>query len=236
MDAAEATAEQYLKHIGFKTVVYEPDGNIPPDFLCDQRVAVEVRRLNQLETTTTGDPRGLEETAIPLLARLRRTLLDSGPPKNHSHSWFVFFRFARPIPEWKKIGPKISAYLSSFRDGATADRKMRFDKNFEVEVAAASKLINSQCFVLGGYSDRNSGGWLLAEMQSSLAICIPEKTLKISKVRHRYPEWWLVLVDHVGYGLDEFDRELFRDQVKAEHTWDKVVLIDPRDGTRAFEI
>jgi hypothetical protein len=34
-----------------------------------------------------------------------------------------------------------------------------------------------------------------------------EKSLKISKVVSRYPEWWLALDDRIGYGdLDEDDR------------------------------
>jgi len=45
MDEAEMLSEAFLRSRGFKAVVYEPDGNIPPDFLCDTRVAVEVRRF-----------------------------------------------------------------------------------------------------------------------------------------------------------------------------------------------
>ena len=89
---------------------------------------------------------------------------------------------------------------------------------------------------MAGCSDDESGGWLLAEMETNIRHCASEKAHKIAKVRSKYPEWWLALVDHIGYGLDEFDREMFRDQVSVAHTWDKIVLIDPRDHTRWFEI
>ena len=60
MDHSEKVVFQYLKSRGFINIVYEPDGNIPPDFTIDGRNAVEVRRLNENEKTTTGH-RGLEE-------------------------------------------------------------------------------------------------------------------------------------------------------------------------------
>lgn len=71
MDASEKLVESYLKGI-FTDVRYEPDGNVPPDFLADSRVAVEVRRLNQNHDDGSGKgPRGLEETAIPIWRRVR---------------------------------------------------------------------------------------------------------------------------------------------------------------------
>ncbi|MEZ4719401.1 MAG: hypothetical protein R2851_25450 [Caldilineaceae bacterium] len=48
MDDSERKAyEDTFAAQGFENVVYEPDGNIPPDFLVDERIAIEVRRLNQ---------------------------------------------------------------------------------------------------------------------------------------------------------------------------------------------
>lgn len=41
MDASEAIVKKSLKHMEFQSVVYEPDGNVPPDFLANGRVAVE---------------------------------------------------------------------------------------------------------------------------------------------------------------------------------------------------
>lgn len=71
MDASEAVVEKLLKHMGFESVVYEPDGNTPPDFLADGRVAVEVRRLNQNHDSGDGK-RGLEETSIPLWNKVEK--------------------------------------------------------------------------------------------------------------------------------------------------------------------
>ena len=43
----ETAVDRFLRHSGFTDLVFEPDGNIPPDFVVEGRIAVEVRRLNQ---------------------------------------------------------------------------------------------------------------------------------------------------------------------------------------------
>jgi hypothetical protein len=78
MNESEKSVYEYLTSQGLGTVVYEPDGNVPPDFLVDGRIAVEVRRLNQNEETTEGH-RGLEEISKPLHALVRKALAAMGP-------------------------------------------------------------------------------------------------------------------------------------------------------------
>ena len=52
----EKKAHEYLKAIGSKEIKYEPDGNIPPDFVLDSKTAIEVRRLNKhIESHETGE-------------------------------------------------------------------------------------------------------------------------------------------------------------------------------------
>jgi len=40
MNREEKIAKVYLTSLGFKNVVFEPDGNFPPDFSVDGRIAV----------------------------------------------------------------------------------------------------------------------------------------------------------------------------------------------------
>ena len=79
-----------------------------------------------------------------------------------------------------------------------------------------------------GFADRDAGGWLIAELERNIRICVLEKTAKIAVVRTRYPEWWLILIDHIGYG----DREALH----VEHGWDKVILVNPLNPESAYEI
>jgi hypothetical protein len=65
MDPSERCAANFLAQRGYKNVVYEPDGNVPPDFLVDGYLAVEIRRLNQNFDFGTRIE-GLEQASIPL--------------------------------------------------------------------------------------------------------------------------------------------------------------------------
>jgi hypothetical protein len=235
MDASEKLVEDHLRHRGYVDVVYEPDGNIPPDFLVDGTVAIEVRRLNQ-NHFSGPDAKGLEEVAIPLWNKVKTLLVTMGPPTK-GESWFVHFRFSRPVESWKTLEGKLRSALSAFAASPSQGRAIIANgQNFELEVFCRTSKPHASMFVMAGCSDQESGGWLLAEMETNIRHCASEKERKISKVRPKYSKWWLALVDHIGHGLDDFDREMFRDQVAISHTWDKIIILDPRDHTRWFEI
>lgn len=240
MDASEELAETYLKALGFDDVRYEPDGNVPPDFLIDGRIAVEVRRLNQnFDDGSGARPKGLEETAIPLWRRVRDYLIGLGPTPPSGQSWFVFYRFSRPTPAWKDLKRDLDAVLLPFMAAADPQpfaSKIGPGENFEIKVFRAARP-KPTFFRPAGHSDEQSGGWLIGEMDQNLQHCVAEKTTKIANHRKRYPEWWLVLADQIGYGLDAFEQELFLDQAAiAPGGFDKIILLDPRDATRAFQV
>jgi len=235
MDGSEKAAKDHLVYLGFEGIVYEPDGNVPPDFLVNGTIAVEVRRLNQNEDTGSRF-RGLEETAIPLQTRIGNLLKSLGPPKS-GFSWFVHYSVRRPVPDWDVLRPAIREYLIAFRDDRLAVRSTTFTvaECIQVELIRASNA-HTTCFVSGGYTDHDSGGWVFEETRKNLRLCIAEKTQKIAHVRDKYPEWWLILVDRIGYGVDDCDRQLFHKHLGIKHSWDKVILLNPLNHRSAFEV
>jgi len=95
MKQEEQIAKMYLEHIGFSSIDYEPDGNIPPDFVINGDIAVEVRRLNQ--HYMKGDTvQPLEKLEYSLLARIE-ALLNQYESVEASHSVFVVVSFERPL-------------------------------------------------------------------------------------------------------------------------------------------
>lgn len=62
------------------------------------------------------------------------------------------------------------------------------------------------------------------------------QTRKIAPYRHKYPEWWLVLVDRIGYGVEACDEQLFREHLKFDHNWDKIMLVHPLNPSSVFEL
>ena len=64
-----------------------------------------------------------------------------------------------------------------------------------------------------------------------------QKTGKVARVRHKYPEWWLVLVDRIGYGvLDSGEFQRLRELSQLDHDWDKIVLVNPLDARDGREL
>jgi hypothetical protein len=210
------------------------DGNVPPDFLVDGRIAVEVRRLNQNEETPTG-PRGLEEIEAPLRDKIERLLQSIGSPSAGAN-WYVLYSFKRPVGPWAALETRLRGSLMAFRSQSNhAPTRLTIDKSFSVRLARAGRTYPT-FFVLGGSVDRDSGGWVLSEMDRNLRICVEEKTRKVSQVGHKYAEWWLALVDHIGYGLTGPDREELRELVQMDRLWDKIILVNPLDPRRGFEL
>jgi hypothetical protein len=235
MNESEGRAEAFLRHQGYSDIVHHPDGqHRTPDFLVNQRIAVEVRRLNQ---NYEGKRRteGLEEEAMRLRDRIRNLALSFGPP-TQGVSWFLMLDFRRPVPPWKSLEPKLRRSLQGFMKGNHAERRVSFGGGFALKLFPAS-LAHKTFYVPGPPVDDDAGGWVIPELERNLRICIAEKAKKVAPYKSKYAEWWLVLDDRIGYALDAPDREQFREAViPAGHEFDRIVLVSPLDQRHAFQI
>jgi len=226
VDRSEELAFQYLSSLGLSPIIYEPDGNVPPDFVADGRIGVEVRRLNQHEPDESGKARGLEHAQFALLRSIPKILSSLGPPAQ-GRSWFVHYSFSRPIPTLTKLRRSIRDVLEAFRDGQLEGKEFLIADRFTLHLIPSSK-VYPDCFVPGGFGDDDAGGWLIQELEKNIQICIREKSAKIANMRAKYPEWWLVLIDFIGYGAQE--------PLSIKHDWDKVILVNPLDPQQGFEV
>jgi hypothetical protein len=165
-----------------------------------------------------------------------KALLDSlGPPEGPS--WFVSLTYNRPIEAWAAIGPKVKSVLSSFRNNPSEQPvRILISNRFELRLARSESVFDT-FFVLGSYSDQDSGGWVASEVIRNLAIVILEKSKKIEPFRTKYDEWWLVLVDHIAHArLDPQEMEVVRQHVKRPAEWAKIVLISPVAPQHGIEV
>lgn len=235
MDDSEELAFQYLTSLGYTDIKYEPDGNIPPDFLINGRIAVEVRRLNKQIASENGYE-GIEKKTYPLVAWLQN-LLNRISPNNHSESWYVHFSFERPIPNRSAIEQHITEHLTEF---SNLEHKKFFEfelnDNFEYCITKAST-IHETFFVLGCYIDHDRGGWLLGDILESARNCIKEKSQKTAKFRQKYPEWWLVMPNYISpTHLSDEDKNQLRQNLNLPHDWDKIIIINPSAPRSGFEL
>jgi hypothetical protein len=170
------------------------------------------------------------------MQRFQKVLESLGPLRDSELSWFVFLRFQRPIENWRTLRPKLATWLSNFRDAPSRSRQdIDFGGGLAISVFPASKSLGT-FFRIGGSNDCEGGGMVLTELSTNIPLSIANKTWKIEKVRSRHPKWWLVLTDHIGFRLDELDRQQFRKAVSIAHSWDRVVLLNPADHRDAFEV
>lgn len=56
-----------------------------------------------------------------------------------------------------------------------------------------------------------------------------EKEVKVSSYRHNYSEWWLAVVDYIGYGVTDLDVEQFYDLDKLDYQFDRILIVSPLD-------
>lgn len=238
MDDSEQLADEYLRSCGFEDPVYEPDGRVPPDFLIEGGIAVEVRRLNQMHKS------GIE---MPGLEQIQRSFADKIPIllkglglSPAGNSWFVFLTFRRPLPPWRQLSKRLSEELQAFSQDAGrrigSGHTIRVEKNFSIHLQRASSA-HGEFFVFGGYSDLDAGGWVISELERNMTICVSEKTNAIAPFRHKYREWWLVLIDRIAYAnIRGEDAVALRNRLHGLADWDRVVLVSPIDSTRGLQI
>ena len=233
MDPTEQIACSLLVSLGYQDIVYEPDGNIPPDFAVNRTIAVEVRRLNQNERGSDS-PKGLEEVERPLLGKLKKFLESFGLAE--ATGWWVLIRFKRPVPRWERIEHDLRHFFLSLEDSSHIKKiTKRIGNNFEIELLPKTPPID-YVFELGAIDDLDEGGFVINEVEHNLRLCIDEKTKKVARFRRRYSEWWLILVDHLAYGMSEDSRRMFRESVSIQHNWDRITVVSPLDPACYFDL
>jgi uncharacterized protein YifN (PemK superfamily) len=104
-DPTELFARQYLEDIGYTDIVYQPDGNVPPDFLLDHKIAVEVRRLNENSYLTTGKPEGLETLRL-MTWYMTKSVITELSIMDGQKTWAVSIEIANQISFTKRRGLK----------------------------------------------------------------------------------------------------------------------------------
>lgn len=79
--------------------------------------------------------------------------------------------------------------------------------------------------------------WVLPEMVKNIQLCIVEKAGNITRSKYKDKEWWLILIDRTGLVFDEEDYNGVREMMSLRYAFERIILINPRDHTRAaFEL
>jgi hypothetical protein len=202
MNLDEARTYKYLRVKFGENVVFEPDGNIPPDFLVNSQYAIEVRRLNQ-NFFDNGTSQGLELLSIPISDAFN-DVLKSFDSKFQGKNYWVSIDYERPLGISIRQAKKD---VKNALNGFLASKIIEFphvllvSESVELKINP-SRTIDGRVFRPALGTDGDGGGWVIQTYIENLRYCITEKSLKITNYLPKYREWLLYLVDHMGWGLD----------------------------------
>ncbi|WP_420315976.1 hypothetical protein [Ekhidna sp.] len=218
-----------LHHQGFEKIQFEPDGNVPPDLLINDQIAIEVRRLNQNQITENGH-RGLEQEDYRIKTIINTALIDASDT-NFESSALVSYSFKRPIPETKVLRKEIRTILEKHKSFISESRTYHIEDFFEMNINPSTIKLDKQ-FELLVSSDRDSGGFVVGLIYQNLKLIIEEKEIKTKEFKSNYPTWWLAVVDTIGYGLNDLDVKQFHELPKLAYQFDRILLVSPLDKTQ----
>lgn len=225
MKIEEELAKNFLSTLKLGRPIYEPNKNNPPDFLLDNGIAVEVRRLNQNYFEGT-QRKGLEETAITV----KKVFNEAVDQLNqlHEKTYILALSFKRPIDLSR--GKLKSLFLKALKDlldtGITSSKEIKVNENIMI-IAHPAEHKRKELFFYAVTSDGNSGGRLVNMYIKNINHCIKEKEKKIKTHFDKYLTWWLLLVDHIVGKLPEFDKSSVQGEIIHGDTFSRIMVMNP---------
>jgi len=225
---------KYLESIGFRKIDYEPDGNIPPDFLVESSIAIEVRRLNKhIETQHPGEFEPLEKLKSSLIPKIN-AIFKRYSNISFYNSALVTIDFSRPLVASKQLLRQIKISLDEhlpYLKNIDKRKDVKINENLTISLWPIDSKYESP-YILGAFLDNDSGGLVVSDVYNNLRLIIKEKENKIKPYFSKYPTWWLVLVDCIGYGLNDYDMDQLNGMKIETHLFEKIILLDPLEPTK----
>lgn len=222
MKSEEEIAKKYLEQQRLGSPVFEPDGNISPDFTLSRQIAIEVRRLNRIlsaDSTLTE-----EDTYIPFWRRLKK-VLSTFDSQDNDKSYLIIIDYIapRPLPKFteKQISQKLKLFLDSH------DNKLPYILTLSDGLSLRIhefKQFKGCTFKLAsmGYEIR---GPIINLYIDSIRQCISEKSNKIKSHKHKYQEWQLLLVDSMQWDLSIDEIEKIKASITNLELFDFLIVI-----------
>ncbi|GAB7258135.1 hypothetical protein [Polaribacter sp. OB-PA-B3] len=230
MKFEEKIAKEYFEFKGYDKVKFEPIGNTPPDFLINDSIAVEVRRLNKFHS---GKP--LEKIEYNVIPKIEKFIKLFELNENFENTTIVSIYYSRPIKFNEYLKREIAKVLESYSKNKRLKKEYEISDNLNLGFFEHNEKWESQ-FEVGGIVDLNRGGFVVKDICDSLKIIIHEKERKVEKFKNLYENWWLVLIDFIGYGIHSTEIEKIKNEINENNSFKKIILISPTDSKNGKEI
>ena len=158
-------------------------------------------------------------------------------PSIEGEPWNVVMQLRRPL-DWKTLEPEVIAQLNEFKLTDSRDAvTLTLSEKFELDLMRSRKSLD-HFFTLMGSANMDAGGAVTALVDKNLRLFVTEKEQTIAQHRHKYPRWWLVLIDRVHLIMEAKNYQHFGRHFSPpiEHNFEKIILVDPRDVGNWFEL
>lgn len=229
MDDSETIVMQFLQQQGYSNIVYEPDGNVTPDFLINGTIAIEVRRLN-LNTHINGIIGGKTQLYHNLYNWLERL---GSPVKKES--LLLEFRCNEKVLPWPDLSRDLQHVLSVFAEKADNTQKILYKSpNAVLSYIGKTGRPQPSQFVLQSFIQLPGDAPVFQQlMAENIRYCMEEKARKTYKKRRKYEQWWLALVDHAGFDPGDMNESVMQALLPSQQReWDKLLVLDHGDPGR----
>ncbi|WP_065188080.1 hypothetical protein [Shewanella woodyi] len=180
MNREEELAKQYLKNLPSISLDFEPDGNVPPDFLMNDSIAIEVTRLNE-HIEIQGVLKRFDDESFSIIAYVENILNSFNSAINGTCFW-ASINIKRPFGNRKKTKKKLIELLKSFDRTQNVNCRLEYPVTNGLSVSFIEGTFDPSApvFRLGGIDEHDSGGWVYEDVATNSMHCINTKSLKVS--------------------------------------------------------
>jgi hypothetical protein len=227
----EQKAEEYLNSLGYKNIVYEHLGNKTPDFFIDDKIAVEVRRLNV--NFSTGNIENFEYQLVNNI----KNIIEKYECKNFLSSAYISLKLYEPkqLEEKNTIANRVNEILDNHVAFITEEKTYKVCDYLSVSFNPTSN--KDTIYRYGGVA--SPCNWIVDSLYQNINLCIDDKVGKIEKNDFNFnscSEWWLILVDYISYGMGNDDFEEILSLNIDKNKFSKVIILSYGKDSTIYEL
>ena len=232
----EQRVQQWLKSQGYTDIRdLSRTNEDPPDFVVDNRIGVEVRRLNWM-TDANGKNQGAEGLEKPLEKTISKVLEAVGEPPGGYSVEVSCDLLDTSLPETdeteRQVGRAVDRYVKKLNKALQCGRapvswEKRLECKLDIHFQPFLTSEPGEFVLMPVEAATHLRGWQIPDSIDNINRCIADKTCKIKDIICCYPEWWLVLVDHNVYtpGNWEAAWDTIRNDLGDTKPWSRIVVL-----------
>jgi adenylate kinase family enzyme len=216
----------YLADSKFNNLEIEPNGNIPPDFSIDNKIGIEVRRLNK---HFNGEP--LEKIEFGEVRKIENYILKHKSNKKSEITHPVFISYSRPL-KFAKIKEQVKNALNHYEENKTEYFEYNINENFTLVITKGNVRFGSD-FEVMMWTDYYKGGFVINDLKNNIIHALKEKEEKVAKYLNEYNEWWLILVNHISTKIRNQELDIIKQEIPLSKIFNKIIILDLNESSES---